>query len=108
VSFHVTDTKKIRAYIEFLVSKSVILFRRWRRLWPVTDGGDDFTCTRETKEEGKRCIKIGAAEKGEKGMRVICDAAQQDESQICTHISDASGQHASLLLSVTCFVEKSH
>jgi hypothetical protein len=46
--------------------KSVILFRRWRRLRPVTDGGDGFTCTRETKEEGKRCIKIGAAEKGEK------------------------------------------
>jgi hypothetical protein len=29
--------------------KSVILFQRWRRLRPVTDGGDDFTAEKGEK-----------------------------------------------------------
>jgi hypothetical protein len=136
VSFHVTDTKKNRAYIEFLVSKSVILFRRWRKLRPVIDGGDDFTCTRETKGKGKRCIKIGAAEKGEKRHAgdlwrdstrwvtdmytyqwrvwttrvafIISDAFCREESLIFPCISDASRKNASLSLSVTHLVHPCH
>jgi predicted acetyltransferase len=60
------------------------------------------------KRKAKDALRLVLQRKMKKGMRVICDAAQQDESQICTHISDASGQHASPLLSVTRFVEKSH
>jgi hypothetical protein len=39
---------------------------------------------------------------------MICDAAQENESQISPQISDASIEHVSHLISVTRFVEKRH
>jgi hypothetical protein len=80
---------------------------RWRQLRSVT-GGRRLHMYKRQKGKAKDALRLVLQRKVKKGMLVICDAAQQDESQICTHISDASRQHASLLLSVTHFVKKSH